>query len=120
MPDAVGEGRKGVEALVKPELLVWARKDAGAPEDAAKRAGVAPERLGAWERCEARPSIAQLRRLGALYKRPLGVFFLPKPPKDFAALKDFRRLPGEVAGVLLPALKFAIRRARERRALALE
>ena len=56
--------------------------------------------------CEDLTPAVRLRLLGALYKRPLGVFFLPKPPKDFAALKDFRRLPGEVAGVLSPALKF--------------
>lgn len=117
----MGEARKRVEALVNPDLLLWARKDAGiAPSDAAKRAQVAPERLASWERGDTRPSIAQLRRLAALYNRPLAVFFLPEPPKDFAALKDFRRLPGRGAGVLSPALRFAVRRARERRELALE
>ena len=41
---------------------------------------------------EAHPSIPQLKKLAGVYKRPLSVFFLPEPPSDFMALRDFRRL----------------------------
>jgi hypothetical protein len=37
-----------VEALVEPELLVWARKKTGySVEDAARKARVPPDKLGA-------------------------------------------------------------------------
>jgi Zn-dependent peptidase ImmA (M78 family)/transcriptional regulator with XRE-family HTH domain len=60
---------------------------------AAKRAGVDVERFRSWEAGEARPSVAQLRHLADLYKRPLVFFFLDEVPQDFAVMKAFRRLP---------------------------
>jgi transcriptional regulator with XRE-family HTH domain len=82
------------EAPVNAKVLVWARKNAGVAElHAAKRAGVDLERFRTWEAGEARPTIAQLRHLADLYKRPLAFFFLEEVPKDFAVMKAFRRLP---------------------------
>lgn len=73
-----------VRALVKPELLVWARESARLTvERASKKAQVTAEQLGSWERGESQPTITQLRKLGRAYKRPLAVFYLPKPPKHF-------------------------------------
>jgi hypothetical protein len=43
--------------------------------------------LRAWEDGADRPSIAQVRELGEIYKRPLAVFFLPQPPLGFRAMK---------------------------------
>lgn len=112
---------KRVEALVKPELIVWARTSAGlSVEEAAKKIQVKPERLDAWEAGEARPTINQLRKLGNVYKRPIAVFYLAEPPKDFQAMHDFRRLPGEVAGIESPQLRLEIRKARYRRQIAVE
>jgi transcriptional regulator with XRE-family HTH domain len=110
-----------VKALVKPELLVWARTSAQLTvEEAAVKAQVKKEKLANWERGEEQPSLPQLRKLGRVYKRPLAVFYLPTPPKMFAALRDFRRLPVEVAGRQSPELAFEIRRARARREIALD
>ena len=110
-----------VRALINPELLVWAREDVGLTvEAAAKKIPVKQERLVAWESGELRPTIKQLRKLAQAYKRPLAVFYLPGPPKKFQAMRDFRRLPGEVAGIESPALRLEIRRARFRREIALE
>jgi len=110
-----------VKALVKHELLVWARTSAHlSVEDAARKARVKEEQLAAWERGEEQPSIPQLRKLGRAYKRPLAVFYLPAPPKTFDALRDFRRLPAEMAGRQSPDLAFEIRRARARREIALD
>ena len=89
-------------------------------EDAAKKISVKPEKLASWEAGEARPTIQQLRKLGRAYKRPLAVFYLPEPPKDFHAMHDFRRLPGEIAGIESPELRVEIRKARNRRQVALE
>jgi Zn-dependent peptidase ImmA (M78 family)/transcriptional regulator with XRE-family HTH domain len=112
---------KSVEAIVAPELLVWARERAGLEiRVAAKKGQIEPERLASWERGEGRPTIAQLRRLGRVYKRPLAVFYLPRPPKGFDPLHDFRRLPGSRVRGQSPELVYEIRRAQERRDLALE
>jgi Zn-dependent peptidase ImmA (M78 family) len=112
---------KTVEAMIGPVLLVWARERAGLQIGAAaKKAQVNADHLESWEKGQSRPTIAQLRRLGAVYKRPLAVFYLPHPPKGFDPLRDFRRLPGTGARDLSPELVYEIRRAQERRDLALE
>lgn len=109
------------DALIKPQLLVWARETLGlSVEEAAKKASVAADRLAAWEAGEQRPTIAQLRKLGVIYKRPLAVFYLPEPPKAFRPLSDFRRLPEAEVGQWSPALNLAIRRAHFQRDVALE
>lgn len=108
-------------ALVKPELLGWARSRAKVrAEDAAKAANVDLQRLEAWERGDDAPTVSQLRLLAAKYHFPLAVFYLPKPPADSSPLRDFRRLPDSVDETITPNLAFHIRSAYERRELALE
>lgn len=115
------ERSKRVEATVKPELLVWARESAGySVEEAAQKAQVKAEQLAAWETGERRPTINQLRTLARVYKRPLAVFYLSRVPKKFTVMHDFRRLPGQVAGVESPELRLEIRRAMYRRQVALD
>src|SRR3989304_945255 len=110
-----------VEALVNPDILIWARNSAGLDvESAANKIPVKEDRLTSWEAGPARPTVKQLRKLAGAYKRPLAVFFLPEPPRDFQPMHDFRRLPGEVAGVQSPELRYEIRRAIARRSIALE
>jgi Zn-dependent peptidase ImmA (M78 family) len=112
---------KRIEALIRPELLIWARETAGFEiVQMAKKLQVPPERLDDWERGESRPTMVQLRKLARICKRPLGAFYLPEPPPDARPLHDFRRLPGKVAGVQSPELRFEIRRAHSRRELALD
>jgi len=111
-----------VRAIVKPELLLWAREDAGiTPEVAAKRIPVKLEALLAWEddTSEKRPTVKQLRKLANIYKRPLAVFYLSEPPKTFQAMHDFRRLPGDWTQQESPELRQEIRRAHYRREVAL-
>lgn len=115
------EGTKRIEAAIKPELLVWARESAGlSVEEAAQKAQVKVEQLLAWEAGERRPTIQQLRCLGEVYKRPLAVFFLSHTPQAFQPMHDFRRLPGEVAGIESPRLRLEIRRAEYRRQVMLD
>lgn len=110
-----------VEALVDRELLIWARKIAHlTAKEAARKVHVKQERLQSWEAGEKRPTIRQLRELGRVYKRPIAVFYLPEPPKDFTPLRDFRRFADTKAGILSPKLQFETRRARDRREIALE
>jgi transcriptional regulator with XRE-family HTH domain len=77
-----------VTAIVKPELLVWARQSAGLSlEEAARKGQLSFDRLNACERGESKLTIAQLRKLAQVYKRPLAVFYLSRPP-TFDALRD--------------------------------
>ena len=108
-------------ALIEPALLKWARASAGLTvEEAAKKLGQTPERLAAWEEGEEQLSVAQLRDAARIYKRPLAVFHLPEPPRDFQPLRDFRRVPEAEATRLSPELQHTIRRAHAQREAALE
>lgn len=109
------------KALIKPELLSWARNRAKVMlDDAAKAADVEGRVVEAWEAGEDVPTISQLRILAAKYHFPLAVFYLSEPPADFAPLRDFRRLPEAADRSITASLALHIRNAYERRELALE
>jgi Zn-dependent peptidase ImmA (M78 family) len=91
-----------------------------AVEAAAKKARVKTEQLEAWEKGESRPTINQLRTLAGIYKRPLAVFYLPEPPQEPEALRDYRRLPDATKPGESPELREEIRRAMFRREVVLE
>lgn len=112
-------GRKMVRALVKKDILVWARKSAGYElEELAASSRF--KNIAKWESGELQPTIGQLRDLGKKYKRPLAVFYLQEVPDDFQVIRDFRRLPGEGLPRLSPRLRLQIRAAQERREVALD
>ncbi len=76
---------------VEASVLIWARDSIGLkPERAAKKIGVSPATLAKWESGETTPTLPQLRKAAAAYKRSLAVLLLPRPAKDFDALRDFR------------------------------
>ena len=61
-------------AKVNNAVLLWARESARLEvEEAARKAQVKPERLEAWERGDALPTINELRLLGRAYKRPFAL-----------------------------------------------
>ena len=83
-----------VEALITPSVLKWARERSGfSVEVAAKKIGRPVAEILMWENGESRPTIPQARKAAEAYKRPLAVFYLPEPPRDFETLRDFRSLP---------------------------
>lgn len=111
----------GTKAKIKAELLGWARNRAKiAVDDAAKAANVEAATLQAWEAGDEAPTISQLRHLAGKYHFPLAFFYLPKPPADFAPLRDFRRLPDATDRTISPELALQIRNAHQRRELALD
>lgn len=112
---------KRFKATINPALLTWARTTAGYDlTEAADKAKLDAEVLASWESGEDQPSIAQLRKLAGLYKRPLAVLYLPQPPADFQAMHDFRRLPDMGPRRFSPGLVLEVRRAQQRRELAIE
>jgi len=109
-----------IYARVNAEVLIWARESVGGNRDrVADKLGLKREKLAAWEDGSERPTIPQLRKLAAQYKRPLATFFLPEPPKQEEEIQDFRLVPGEAASKS-PELLVEVRSARERRQVALE
>lgn len=107
-------------ALVTPEVLVWARQEAGLdPDIAAHKLNVKPDRLIRWESGQDRPTIPQLLKLSEVYKRNPAIFYMPEPPREALAVHDFRRLPGTRAAELSPGLRYEIRLATTRREVLL-
>ena len=112
---------RGPDAIANPKLLVWARESVGLSiEEVALKIKKDAETIIKWETGEAKPTVAKLRDLARIYKRPLAIFYLSKPPKSFKPLNDYRRLLGDVEHHILPELRFAIRDAYERRELVIE
>jgi Zn-dependent peptidase ImmA (M78 family) len=111
--------QKSVKALVKPEILVWARESAGFQlDDVAAASGLS--KVVEWESGKSKPTVNQLRTLAQKYKRPLSVFYLQELPDGFQVIRDFRRHAGAEPPQRSPNLTLAIRAAQERRELALE
>lgn len=121
MPDHEPATPRSVRAVINAELLVWARTSIGLTlEAAAKKLGVKPTRLVEWEAGLRSPTVSQLRKAASVYKRPLAVFFRPRPPVEPQPLHDFRRFPGQEQLGLSSDLLLEMRRARRRRAVTLE
>lgn len=114
---------KRTKASNNPALIAWARKTSGfSVAEAAAKLAVSEEQLLAWEdpKTEDAPSIPQLRKIAALFKRPLAVFFMAEEPAGFEVMRDLRRLPGTGNRNFSPALQMEIRASNERRELALD
>ncbi len=90
---------KSVKALIKPEVLKWARERRIRLEinHAAKKLKIDPERLEAWENGTEQPTIAQLKKIAKLYRTHISIFYLSEPPTDFHPLTDYRVLPERFA-----------------------
>jgi Zn-dependent peptidase ImmA (M78 family)/DNA-binding XRE family transcriptional regulator len=105
---------------VNPALLAWAREESGYDrERVARRLQVKEERLAAWESGERQPTFRQIEHLAAFLRRPLSVFFLPRPPQLAPLAADYRRLPGIQPGHESPELRLALRQMLSRRENAL-
>lgn len=73
---------RGTEALVEPDILKWARSSAGlSVDEAAHSLQTKPEKVDAWESGAESPSMPQLRKMAATYRRLLSDFYLPEPPR---------------------------------------
>ncbi|MCL6634860.1 MAG: XRE family transcriptional regulator [Peptococcaceae bacterium] len=109
-----------VKANINAHVLAWARKTAGyVLEEAAHKIGISPEKLQAWETGEDKPTLRQLRIAAKVYKRPTALFYCSTTPPEPPDIADFRVLPG--TGLkYIPELLYEIRRAFQRRAIALE
>lgn len=85
---------KPQESLVESTILQWARKTIGLTiDEVAGKINKEPETIREWESGKSKPTISTLKKLSALYKRSLAVFFMPAPPKEPSMPPDLRTLP---------------------------
>lgn len=111
------------EALVNPDLLIWARASINMDlDEAAKKIGVKANCLREWEDGHKRPTIIQARKISQVYRRPLATFYLPERPTSlgFAVPHDFRRLPKDQPRALSSELITELRRVEYLRDTAIE
>ena len=81
---------------INPAILVWAREHAGYSVEgiASKFNSKSASDILDWENGRAYPTYSQLEKLAyTYYKRPIAVFFLPKPPPEIHPKELFRSLP---------------------------
>ena len=79
-------------AVIRPELLRWARERAGI-DDAGELRGRFPK-LVAWEEGTAQPTLKQLEAFARAVHVPIGYLFLPAPPPEPLPIPDFRTHDG--------------------------
>jgi Zn-dependent peptidase ImmA (M78 family)/transcriptional regulator with XRE-family HTH domain len=109
-----------ISSNATPRMIKWAREKAGySVEAVAKVERFSEQDILDWESGKESPSLPRLRKLAKRYKRPLMVFYLSAPPKEFNVVRNFRLLP-EASRRLSPALLYAIRNAKERQQWASE
>ncbi|MBI2853028.1 MAG: ImmA/IrrE family metallo-endopeptidase [Chloroflexi bacterium] len=78
-----------------PAMLEWARASMGLNrEDVEALAGIAAERIRAWEHAQEAPALSDLQGLAEIYDCPVGFLFLDSPPKE-RMLLDFRGLTAD-------------------------
>ncbi|HMP90633.1 MAG TPA: ImmA/IrrE family metallo-endopeptidase [Kiritimatiellia bacterium] len=106
----------GPSISINPTLLSWARSESGYDvERVAHRLKVKEERVLAWETGELHPTTRQLQDLAQFLHRPMGVFFMPRPPQTPPLAAEYRRLPGVEVGHESPELRLALRQMIARR-----
>ena len=110
-----------IEALVTPQVLSWARQQAGyTVGEVASWLHRKVEEITAWERGELRPTLAQARKLAHRYRRSLGDLYLDQPPSEPAPPADFRSGPWAADRRISSQVSFEVRRIHAMRDAAVE
>lgn len=85
---------RSFEVDVNPNIIKWARENAGwSIEEIASKLKTSIENYKRIESGIKKPTYRQLELLSKYFKRPLSVFFLPKPPYEKPIASSFRVLP---------------------------
>jgi transcriptional regulator with XRE-family HTH domain len=78
-----------IPAPVETSVLRWSRESCGLSTiAAARKLGLAEDRVEAWEAGTVVPTIAQLRKAAEVYKRSLAVFFPLRAAGGFDTPRD--------------------------------
>lgn len=101
---------KNIKIQVNPEVLTWAREEAGyTPAEIAKKLKVSIDRYAEWESGFQSIPLGKLKQIAQSYKRQLAVFLLSATPPKTKMPRDFRNLALSQEG-LSPDIMLAIRR----------
>ena len=98
------------EIPFNPAVLGWARgRRRLSEEHVARRLGVTPERIVAWESGKASPTVVQARKLAHFYDRPFLEFLSPtlpeiQPPRLAPDFRFHREPPSDVEQVVLESV----------------
>lgn len=106
-----------------PAIIAWARQDSGyTPERVAQRLHVTSAKVLSWEQPHGahHPTLKQVEKLAAFFRRPLSLFFQDAPPQVPPLAAEYRRLPGVRPGAESPELRLAVRQMSNRRERAIE
>ncbi|MBU1205145.1 MAG: ImmA/IrrE family metallo-endopeptidase [Nanoarchaeota archaeon] len=103
---------KSLKIQVQPDVLKWAIKNSGLPENQiANKIKVNIDTLNDWLSGTKKPTLRQLESLSQILKRPLAAFFLSKPPEEKPLPRDYRMIPDKI-GKFNNKTILAIRKAR--------
>ncbi len=110
--------RQKVAAKINPDVLKWIIDSSGwSNREIAKKLEVSPKTILQWRSKKQAIDIHVLEKLAECAKRPLAVFFLPRPPSE-PPLTDFRRLASNKPAKLSRETILAIRVARYQQSVA--
>jgi len=112
--------RRSFEVDVNPEIIKWVRKSAGwSIEEIASKLKTSIENYKRIESGIKKPTYRQLELLSKYLKRPLSVFFLPRPPQEEPIASSFRILP-KAENLYSKEFRLALRKARYYQSVAKE
>ena len=104
------------KALVEAPVIKWMRTSSGySLDDLAHKLGTSHNTVRAWEDGEELPSMAQVRKLAGVYKRPISDLFLMQPPQPTPLPHDFRRTTSFIGEQYSPQLRHELRASVRRR-----
>lgn len=89
-----------IRIRANPEILVWAREEAGyTPDDLANKLHIPIARFIEWETTGNNIPLGMLKKVANYYKRQLAVFCLPTTPPKINKPTDFRNLATDQQGL---------------------
>jgi len=105
---------------VNPQVIKWTIESSGWEiEELANKLNVEPKTIKEWQSKEHPIDIKKLENLAEKVKRPLAVFFLPKPPVE-PKLTDYRRVGGIGTEKISQKTLLAIRKTQHLQSVASE
>ncbi len=109
---------RSFEIGINHKIIEWAREISGFTiQEIARRIKTTPENYEKIEKGNKPPTFKQLELLANYFKRPVAVFFLPKPPAEPSFTSSFRILP-KTEQEFSKELKLAIRKTRYYQSIA--
>ncbi len=79
---------------VNKNVLIWIRKTSGySVEEIANKLKTSIDFINDVENGTEKLTLSQLKKLSSIYKKPVALFFLSKPKKEYNMPRDFRSIP---------------------------